>query len=65
MEDVKLSSSVLASGIDGLVIACRQYPNTITKELLKFLRPGFPFVIFSPFKEVGFHWLLLKHSEKT
>ncbi|KAK3886367.1 hypothetical protein Pcinc_009471 [Petrolisthes cinctipes] len=51
VEDVKLSSSVLDSGVDGLVVACRQHPTAITTELLHFLKPGFPFVVFSPFKE--------------
>ncbi|KAK4320365.1 hypothetical protein Pmani_008780 [Petrolisthes manimaculis] len=51
VEDVKLSSSVLGSGVDGLVVACRQHPIAITTELLHFLKPGFPFVVFSPFKE--------------
>ncbi|XP_042868194.1 tRNA (adenine(58)-N(1))-methyltransferase non-catalytic subunit TRM6-like [Penaeus japonicus] len=51
VEDVEVSSSVLCGQIDGLVIACRQHPVNITKELLQFLKPGHPFVVFSPYKE--------------
>lgn len=51
-QDVSVSQSVLAQGVVGLVVACRQYPNNVTRELLPFLKPGNPFVVFSPYKEV-------------
>ncbi|XP_045104360.1 tRNA (adenine(58)-N(1))-methyltransferase non-catalytic subunit TRM6-like [Portunus trituberculatus] len=51
VEDVSMSSSVLAQGIMGLVVACRQYPNDVVKELMPFLHPGHSFVVFSPYKE--------------
>lgn len=52
VEDVEVSSSVLSGQIDGLVVVCRQHPVNITRELLQFLKPGHPFVVFSPYKEV-------------
>ncbi|KAK8387345.1 hypothetical protein O3P69_018132 [Scylla paramamosain] len=51
VEDVSMSSSVLEQGIMGLVVACRQYPNDVVKELMPFLHPGHSFVVFSPYKE--------------
>lgn len=51
VEDVRVSSSVLTQGITGLVVACRQYPNNVVRELMPFLRPGHTFVVFSPYKE--------------
>ncbi|XP_063611441.1 tRNA (adenine(58)-N(1))-methyltransferase non-catalytic subunit TRM6-like [Penaeus indicus] len=51
VEDVEVSSSVLSGQIDGLVVVCRQHPVNITRELLQFLKPGHPFVVFSPYKE--------------
>lgn len=50
-EDIQVSSSVLRENIEGLVVACRQYPNNVTRELLHYLKPGHPFVVFSPYKE--------------
>ncbi|XP_050700657.1 tRNA (adenine(58)-N(1))-methyltransferase non-catalytic subunit TRM6-like isoform X2 [Eriocheir sinensis] len=50
-EDLSMSSEVLARGVVGLVVACRQYPNNVTREMLPFLKPGNPFVVFSPYKE--------------
>ena len=52
-----MSSSVLAQGIMGLVVACRQYPNDVVKELMPFLHPGHSFVVFSPYKEVGIKFI--------
>ncbi|XP_042213738.1 tRNA (adenine(58)-N(1))-methyltransferase non-catalytic subunit TRM6-like isoform X2 [Homarus americanus] len=51
VQDVQVSSAVLRECIEGLVVACRQYPNNITRDLLQYLKPGHPFVIFSPYKE--------------
>ncbi|XP_045584093.1 tRNA (adenine(58)-N(1))-methyltransferase non-catalytic subunit TRM6 isoform X1 [Procambarus clarkii] len=51
VEDVQMSSTVLRGSIEGLVVACRQYPNNILRDLLHFLKPGHPFVVFSPYKE--------------
>ncbi|XP_066959520.1 tRNA (adenine(58)-N(1))-methyltransferase non-catalytic subunit TRM6 [Macrobrachium rosenbergii] len=51
IEDVQVSLSVLQEGIEGLVVACRQHPVNVTTQLLKFLKPGNPFAIFSPYKE--------------
>lgn len=51
VEDISMSSSVLAQGIMGLVVACRQYPNDVVKEMMPFLHPGHSFVVFSPYKE--------------
>lgn len=53
IEDVELSSSVLQGSIDGLVVACRQDPSNVTLRLLHHLKPGHPFVVFSPYKEVN------------
>lgn len=52
IEDVQLSSSVLCGSIDGLIVACRQDPINITLKLLQYLKPGHPFAVFSPYKEV-------------
>lgn len=52
-EDLSMSSAVLAQGVVGLVVACRQYPNNVTRAMLPFLKPGNPFVVFSPYKEVN------------
>lgn len=52
-QDVSVSTTVLMQGVVGLVVACRQYPNNVTRELLPFLLPGNPFVVFSPYKEVN------------
>lgn len=54
VEDISMSSSVLAQGIMGLVVACRQYPNDVVKEMMPFLHPGHSFVVFSPYKEVRY-----------
>ncbi|KAL7645275.1 UNVERIFIED_CONTAM: hypothetical protein RMT77_003661 [Armadillidium vulgare] len=51
VEDIKLSTSVLRSGVHGLIVACRQHPSSITLALLPYLLPGHSFVIFSPYKE--------------
>lgn len=50
-DHIKVSSSVLRGGIEGLVVACRQHPVNITLQLLRYLKPGHPFVVFSPYKE--------------
>nr|XP_053637344.1 tRNA (adenine(58)-N(1))-methyltransferase non-catalytic subunit TRM6-like [Cherax quadricarinatus]XP_053637345.1 tRNA (adenine(58)-N(1))-methyltransferase non-catalytic subunit TRM6-like [Cherax quadricarinatus] len=50
-EDVRMSSTVLQGNVEGLVVACRQYPNNILRDLLHYLKPGHPFVVFSPYKE--------------
>ncbi|XP_068223791.1 tRNA (adenine(58)-N(1))-methyltransferase non-catalytic subunit TRM6 [Palaemon carinicauda] len=51
IEDVRVSLAALQEGIEGLVVACRQHPVNVTTQLLKFLKPGHPFAIFSPYKE--------------
>jgi len=50
-EDRALSAKVLLGGIQGLVIAGRSDPKNISIALLEYLKPGHPFVIFSPYKE--------------
>ncbi|XP_076036433.1 tRNA methyltransferase 6 non-catalytic subunit [Oratosquilla oratoria] len=51
VEDISLSTKVLLNGVEGLIVACRQHPSSITLALLRFLKPGCPLVIFSPYKE--------------
>lgn len=50
-EDRALSAKVLLEGVQGLVIAGRSDPKNISLALLEYLKPGHPFVIFSPHKE--------------
>lgn len=50
-EDRAMSAKVLLDGIQGLVIAGRSDPKNISLALLEYLKPGHPFVIFSPHKE--------------
>ncbi|CAL4066429.1 unnamed protein product [Meganyctiphanes norvegica] len=50
-KDRALSAKVLLGGIEGLVIAGRSDPKSVFLGLFEYLKPGFPFVIFSPYKE--------------
>merc|ERR1711915_697997 len=51
-QDRALSAKVLLSGIEGLVIAGRSDPKNVFLALVEYLKPGYPFVIFSPYKEL-------------
>ena len=51
-EDQALSIKTLENGVNSFIIATKQHPATITKVLFKYLLPGHPFVIFTPYREV-------------
>ena len=45
------SFELLKSGMDGLIVACKQHPTAILLALMKYLSPSRPFAVFSPYKE--------------
>lgn len=47
-----LACSILRDGIDGLIIVAKEYPMNILKNLLVFVKPGRPIVIFNLTKEI-------------
>merc|ERR1711976_300939 len=51
-EDQALSIKTLENGVNSFIIATKQHPATITKVLFKYLLPGHPFVIFTPYREM-------------
>ncbi|XP_059617288.1 tRNA (adenine(58)-N(1))-methyltransferase non-catalytic subunit TRM6 [Phlebotomus argentipes] len=44
--------AIMRDKVDSLVIVAREHPSAIFKELVQFVRPGRPFVIYSPYQEV-------------
>lgn len=50
-KDRALSAKVLLGGIEGLVVAGRSDPKNVFLALFEYLKPGYPFILFSPYKE--------------
>ncbi|GAB0096433.1 tRNA (adenine(58)-N(1))-methyltransferase non-catalytic subunit TRM6 [Sergentomyia squamirostris] len=51
MENAK-ACAIMKDKVDALVIVSRQHPTAIFQELHQFLRPGRPFVIYNPYREI-------------
>ena len=50
-EESVQSFELMKSGIDGLIVACKQHPTAILLALMRYLSPSRPFAVFSPYKE--------------
>uniref|UniRef100_A0A1B0DAR7 tRNA (adenine(58)-N(1))-methyltransferase non-catalytic subunit TRM6 n=1 Tax=Phlebotomus papatasi TaxID=29031 RepID=A0A1B0DAR7_PHLPP len=52
LENTK-ACSIMRQKVDSLVIVAKEHPTAIFKELVQFVRPGRPFVIYSPYQEIA------------
>lgn len=52
LENAK-ACSIMRQKVDSLVIVAKEHPTAIFKELVQFVRPGRPFVIYSPYQEIA------------
>ncbi|XP_055693290.1 tRNA (adenine(58)-N(1))-methyltransferase non-catalytic subunit TRM6 [Lutzomyia longipalpis] len=44
--------SIIRNKVDSLTIVAKEHPTTIFRELVHFVRPGRPFIIYSPYREI-------------
>lgn len=52
MLENRRACELMIEKFDGLIIAAKEHPLTIVKELLQYVKPSRPFVIFSMIREV-------------
>lgn len=63
--EAELALEVISQKVDGLVIACKEFPLNILTELLQYLSPSRPFVIYSLYQEalVNLYLVLKKRHD--
>lgn len=49
--EADLALEILSAKVDGLVIACKEFPVNIVTKLLEYLTPSRPFVVYSLYQE--------------
>lgn len=67
-EDSVKSHSLLnaGSGMDALIIACKQHPTNLLLSLIKYLAPSRPFAVYSPYKEPLLHaYMAVKDTKRA